>query len=302
MEKIININSVNEYNELFGLETSHPLVSMVDFSKSDTMLPAGPGFNYGVYTVYFKTARNCSLRYGRNHYDYQAGTLVFLAPGQVLSVEGEEGEQLKPTGYALLFHPDLLRGTALGQHMNEYKFFSYDVHEALHLSAIEKKIVYECFQKIDYEAQHAIDKHSKRLIVSNIELFLNYCIRFYDRQFITRSDEGGGIVEKFEGLLNEYLHSDKPPLEGIPSVSLFAAQLHLSPNYFGDLIKKETGKTAQEYIQLKLIDVAKEKIFNTEKTVNDVAYELGFKYPQHFIRFFKKQVGSTPKEYRGSLN
>lgn len=302
MKKMININTVDEYNELFGLETLHPLVGIVDFSKSDALLPAGQSINYGLYVVFFKTQRHCSLRYGRNQYDYQSGTLVFLAPGQVLSVEGDEGEKYKPTGYALLFHPDLLRGTALGQHINEYNFFSYEVHEALHLSEREKKIVYECFQKIEYEISHGIDKHSKKLVLSNIELFLNYCTRFYDRQFITRSDADTGTVEKFERLLNDYLHSDKPQLEGLPSVSLFANELHLSANYFGDLIKKETGKTAQEYIQAKLIDVAKERIFNPGKTISEVSYELGFKYPQHFIRFFKQQVGSTPKEYRSSQN
>ncbi|WP_440135497.1 helix-turn-helix domain-containing protein [Chitinophaga sancti] len=302
MKNVINISTVTEYNELFGLDTFHPLISVVDFSKSDTLLPAGQSINYSLYIVYFKTERRCSLRYGRNTYDYQAGTLVFLAPGQVLTVEGIGEDEVKPTGYALLFHPDLLRGSSLGHHMKDYNFFSYEVHEALHLSLQEKKIVFECFQKIDYELQHTIDKHSKKLIVSNIELFLNYCIRFYDRQFITRSDAGTGFVEKFERLLNEYLHSDKPQIEGIPSVALFAKELHLSPNYFGDLIKKETGKTAQEYIQTKLIDVAKEKIFNPEKAVNEVSYELGFKYPQHFIRFFKQHVGHTPNEYRNSLN
>ena len=302
MKNVININTVTEYNELFGLDTFHPLVSVVDFSKSDTLLPAGQAINYGLYIIYFKTERHCSLRYGRNNYDYQAGTLVFLAPGQVLSVAGEDIEEVKPTGYALLFHPDLLRGTSLSQHMKDYNFFSYEVHEALHLSPQEKKIVFECFQKIDYELQHGIDKHSKKLIVSNIELFLNYCVRFYDRQFITRSDAVIGVVEKFERLLNDYLHSHKPQLDGIPSVALFGSELHLSPNYFGDLIKKETGKTPHEYIQTKLIEVAKEKIFNPEKTVNEVSYELGFKYPQHFIRFFKQQVGATPKEFRSSLN
>lgn len=176
------------------------------------------------------------------------------------------------------------------------------MHEALHLSEEEKGIVFECFRKIEYEIRRSIDKHSKKLIVSNIELFLNYCTRFYDRQFITRDYVHSGVLEKFERLLRDYFASEKPLSDGIPTVQYFAGQLHLSANYFGDLIKKETGKSALEHIQAKLIDVAKEKILQYDKTVSEVAYELGFKYPNHFSRFFKKQVGYSPNEYRSSLN
>ncbi|OQP60051.1 transcriptional regulator [Niastella vici] len=298
MKKVINIHTVNQYNEMFGAETFHPLVSVIDFSKTYTLLPAGQAITYDLYIVFFKTEKPCSLRYGRSNYDYQAGTLVFIAPGQVLTVEDIDGKDYQPKGHALLFHADLLRGTSLARSMKDYNFFSYDVHEALHLSDQEREIVFECFRKIDYEIKHAIDKHSKKLIVSNLELFLNYCVRFYDRQFITRDHANAGIVEKFEGLLNEYFNSDKLQTDGVPSVAFFANDLHLSANYFGDLIKKETGKTALDHIQAKVIEVAKEKIFTPDKSINDVAYELGFKYPQHFIRFFKQQVGHTPKEYR----
>jgi AraC-like DNA-binding protein len=180
-------------------------------------------------------------------------------------------------------------------------FFSYQSNEALHLSERERKIVLELFFKIQYELSYAIDKHSKRLIVSNIELLLNYCVRFYDRQFITRDNVNKGVLEKFENLLNEYYQTDKSQTIGLPSVAWCASELNLSANYFGDLIKKETGKTAQEYIQSKVIDVAKEKIFDPSKSVSEVAYELGFKYPQHFTRLFKQKTGHTPNEYR-SLN
>jgi len=191
-----------------------------------------------------------------------------------------------------------LRGTSLGRHMHEYTFFSYHVNEALHLSEQERQTVIDCVHKIGLELQHAVDKHSKTLIVSNIELFLNYCIRFYDRQFITREHAHKGILERFEKLLNDYFTSDKPQTTGLPSVTYCAGELNLSSNYFGDLIKKETGRSAQEYIQSKLIDVAKEKIFDTSKSVSEVAYELGFKYPSHFTRLFKQRVGRTPNEYR----
>lgn len=208
----------------------------------------------------------------------------------------------KPQGYALLFHPDLIRGTSLGKHINNYTFFSYQTREALHLSEKERKIVLDCFAKIKYELEQGTDKHSKTLIASNIELFLNYCMRFYDRQFISRNDAHKDTLEKFEELLNEYFQSDKPLTIGLPAVSYCADQLHLSPNYFGDLVKKETGKTALEYIQLKVIDMAKEKILSNNRSVSEIAYELGFKYPQHFTRLFKQHVGYTPKEYRSPLN
>lgn len=176
--------------------------------------------------------------------------------------------------------------------------FGYQSNEALHLSKRERQIVLEFFSKIQYELSHAIDKHSKRLIVSNIELLLNYCVRFYDRQFITRDNVNKGILERFENLLNNYYQTDKAQTIGLPSVAWCASELNLSANYFVDLIKKETGKTAQEYIQSKVIDVAKEKIFDPNKSVSEVAYELGFKYPQHFTRLFKQKTGHTPNEYR----
>ncbi len=235
--------------------------------------------------------------YGRHTYDYQEGTLVFLAPGQVAGVSSN-GEIFQPKGHGLVFHPDLIHGTSLGRHIQDYTFFGYQSNEALHISERERKIVLDCFSKIEYELEHAIDTHSKRLIVSNIELFLSYCVRFYDRQFITRDDVHKGILERFEDLLNGYFQTDKPQSIGLPSVAYCGNELNLSPSYFGDLIKKETGKTAQEYIQSKLIDVAKEKIFDQSKSVSQIAYELGFKYPQHFTRLFKQKVGYTPNEYR----
>lgn len=198
----------------------------------------------------------------------------------------------------MLFHPDLIKGTTLGRHIQDYSFFSYDVNEALHISEQEREVVLECFKKIAFELQHGIDKHSRKLIVSNIELFFNYCVRNYDRQFITRDHANTGMIEKFDHLLHEYFSSDMPKEAGMPTVGYFASALHLSANYFGDLVKKESGKTAQEYIQAKLIAVAKEKIFDPAKTVGEVAKELGFKYPQHFTRLFKQQVGYTPNEYK----
>lgn len=298
MDSMRRFNTISEYNVFNNNETKHPLVSVVDLSKAD--LRQGSRMYFGFYIVFLKDVKCGDMVYGRNTYDYQEGTLVLLAPGQVAGINSN-GETYQPKGNALAFHPDLIHGTSLGKRIQEYTFFGYQSNEALHLSERERNIVLDCFSKIDYELERGVDKHSKHLIVANIELFLDYCTRFYDRQFITRDHVHQGILARFENLLNDYFGSDKPQTIGLPAVAWCAEQLNLSANYFGDLVKKETGKTAQEYIQTKLIDMAKEKIFDGSKTINQVAYELGFKYPQHFARLFKKRVGHTPQEYR-SLN
>ena len=295
MDEIVKVESVSQYNALMGHETLHPLVSVINFDKVKPILNFRK--HMGIYAILLKDVKCGDLIYGRHQYDYQEGTLVFIAPGQVIGVLGN-GEPVQPKGWALVFHPDLIHGTSLGRSINEYTFFSYESYEALHLSEQERKIVIDCLQKIDYELRHAIDKHSKTLIVTNIELLLNYCVRFYDRQFITRSKVNKDLLVRFENLLNEYLHSGQPQQSGLPTVKYCADQLHLSPNYFGDLIRKETGKTAQEHIQVKLMNLAKEKIFDTGKSVSEIAFELGFKHPQHFSRMFKNETGVTPTEYR----
>lgn len=295
MSDIVKLENVTQYNAMRGITTLHPLITIIDLSTARPM-PAKT-FNFGLYAVFLKELNCGELKYGRGHYDYQEGTLVFIAPGQVLGVQPGV-KTFAPKGWALLFHPDLIKGTSLGRHITDYSFFSYEVNEALHLSEKERQLVLDCFGKIQYELEQSIDRHSKKLIASNLELFFNYCTRFYDRQFITRENVHKGILEKFEELLNNYFTSGKPQEEGLPSVAYCAEALHLSANYFGDLIRKETGKTAQEYIQAKVIDVAKERIFDFDKSISEVAYELGFKYPQHFTRLFKQKVGVTPNEYK----
>ncbi|MCI9245160.1 MAG: helix-turn-helix transcriptional regulator [Alistipes sp.] len=295
MNKIEHFEHVFEYNDLLGVETLHPLVSVIDLSKSRRIRHMRHTF--GFYTLFLKEVRCGNLIYGRQYYDYQEGTIVAIAPGQVAGVE-DNGEEFQPKGWALVFHPDLIRGTSLGRNIRSYSFFSYEANEALHLSEQERAIVVDCLHKIRTETEHAVDKHTRRLITANIELLLDYCVRFYERQFLTRSQVNSDLLIRFETLLDAYFSSDRPQSEGLPSVKYFAEQLHLSANYFGDLIKKETGRTAQDHIQLKLIDVAKERIFDVRKSVGEIAYELGFKYPQHFTRLFKKLTGLTPKEYR----
>lgn len=299
MDEIIKMDNVSDYNDWLGLETFHPLISVINLSDVKKELQHFYRM-VGFYTVYLKDVKCGDMRYGRNYYDYQKGTLIFIGPGQISGIEND-GSYFQPSGYALLFHPDLIRGSALGRHINDYTFFNYEVREALHLSNKERVTIIDCLHKIDFECQQNIDKHSKTLIISYIELFLNYCARFYDRQFITRENVYKGNVEQFENLLNDYFRSNVAATNGLPTVAYFAEQLNFSPKYFGDIIKKETGKSAQEYIQTKVIDIAKERIFDIDKSISEVAYELGFAYPQHFTRLFKQKVGMTPNEYR-SLN
>ena len=295
MEEIARLDHVYQYNELMGIETLHPLVSVIDMSKCPRMRHSRR--LYGFYCIFLKDIKCGDLRYGRNYYDYQEGTLVFTAPGQVVGVE-DNGEVFQPKGWALLFHPDLIRGTSLGRNIGRYTFFSYESYEALHLSEQERHVVIDCLQNIAGELQHAIDKHSKQIIAANIEVLLNHCVRFYDRQFVTRENVNKDLLTRFEELLRDYFTSDKPQSLGLPSVAWCADRLHLSANYFGDLIKKETGKSAQEYIQLTTIDRAKELLIEGRKSVSEIAYELGFKYPHHLSRLFKKVVGYTPNEYK----
>lgn len=294
MDNIIRLDTVDDYNKLFGLETLHPLVAVVDLDDA-TKFPAHFTVNYGIYALFLKDTKCGDILYGKQVYDYQDGTIVSFAPGQVVKTEMIEGKRAKAKG--LLFHPDIIKGTSLGQEIKSYSFFSYSSSEALHLSEDERSIILDCLRNIKTELVHPVDKLSKRLIARNIQLLLDYCMRFYERQFITRAVANKGILSRFETLLDEYfgnIQQDK----GLPTVRYFADKVCLSSNYFGDLIKKETGKTAQEYIQNKIVDIAKEKILGTGKNVSQIAYELGFQYPQHFNRLFKKSVGCTPNEYR----
>ena len=296
MDKRVNLENVDQYNRLYGLETLHPLVSIVDLTKA-TRTVNHIQMTYGIYALFLKQTKSCDIKYGRKHYDYQEGTIVCFAPGQTAEVDMLEDE-IAPQVYGMIFHPDLIRGTALGKSIKRYTFFSYAVSEALHLSDQEKKILFDCLEKISLELEHPIDKHSKGLIAMNIELLLNYCMRFYERQFITRNDANKDALTQFEQLLDDYFQSELPMQDGLPTVKYFADKICLSPNYFGDMVKKETGRTPQEHIQEKVIELAKGEIAGTEKTVSQIAYTLGFQYPQHLCRVFKKRVGCTPNEYR----
>ncbi len=295
MSEILDMKTIRDYNEFLCLETLNPLVSLVDFSKVEVLPHRRKCF--GFYGIFLKEKIHGPLTYGRNKYDYEEGTLVFVAPGQVAGID-DDGATTHPQGYALLFHPDLIRGTAFARKMKEYTFFSYEVNEALHMSERERQTVFNCFGGIEEELTRPVDRHSRNIILSDIEVLLNHCLRFYDRQFATREAVNSDVLTRFESLLAGYFDSDLPGRIGLPSVAWCADQLHFSPNYFGDLVKKQTGKSAIEYIHLAIVNRVKDRLRETDKTVSEIAYETGFQYPHHLSRLFRKVTGCTPNEYR----
>jgi AraC-like DNA-binding protein len=298
MEDIYQIENISELNKLLNQgKPRHPLISVVDFSTVDFKNRGSAKFSLGFYSVMIKNLCPGALRYGRNYYDFQEGSLFFMAPNQVISIEDPDDTK-DVYGWGLFFHPDFIRGTSLNAKMKDYSFFSYSSYEALHLSDLEKAKLSDIVNDINQELDQNIDKHSKTLVVSTIELLLNYANRYYDRQFITRIETNKDIITDFEGLLGHYFESEVLQQQGFPSVKYFAEQLHLSPNYLSDLLKKETGKNGTEHIQYHVIELAKEKLLSTTVSASEIAYDLGFEYPQYFSKMFKKNTGLTPAEYR----
>jgi AraC-like DNA-binding protein len=270
----------------------------VDFGKVDEYLEEGTRISADFYSMMFKNYCTNHLKYGRQSLDFQDGSLICIAPKQVLEMDREIEKKNDMMGWGLFFHPDLLRGTSLGNKMSEYTFFSYETSEALHLSEKEKQNLFDCVQKIESELQENIDKHSQTLIVSNIELLLNYCARYYGRQFITRKNSNVNAVLQVEKWLKDYFLTEKIKVSGLPTVKYLADQVHLSPSYLSDLLKKETGMTAQDLIHYHLIEAAKNILLHTDHSVGEIAYSLGFEYPQYFSKLFKQKTGKTPVEYR----
>ncbi len=299
MSELFRIESITQVHDLVGFpKPKHPLVSVIRFT-GEAMKPdlREVRFVNDLYQVMLKDGFSGTLGYGRNSYDFHEGTLVFTSPGQVLSFDGDK-EHHAAEGWMLLFHPDLIRQSPLGSSIDQYTFFSYEVHEALHLSDDEKASVYDIVGKIEREYNQNIDQHSQKLIVSNIELLLNYCTRYYDRQFYTRSNLSKDAVSNFEKLLRDYYHSDQPLFSGVPTVQYCGEQLNMSPNYLSDLLKKETGRNAQEHIHGFLINKAKNKLLASQEPISQIAYDLGFEYPQHFSKIFRSKTGMSPTQYR----
>lgn len=298
MKPIIKLQNISDINSFVKCKTSHPLIAVVDFSKADEYIESGTRISADYYSIMFKNYCANKLRYGRQSYDFQEGSLICIAPKQVLIMDNEIEKKEDMMGWGLFFHPDLLRGTSLGNKMNDYTFFSYETSEALHLSDKEKMTLYDCVQKIETELQENIDLYSQSLIVTNIELLLNYCSRYYGRQFITRKNSNSGTISQVENLLINYFKSDKLKETGLPSVKYVADHVHLSAGYLSDLLKKETGMNTQDHIHYYLIEAAKNILLNSDTSVSEVAYSLGFEYPQYFSKLFKQKTGQTPIEYR----
>lgn len=294
----LNLNSIDAYNKLYGLTTGHPLVTVIDLKKATKRFDR-LRMNYGVYALYLKNGVGCSIKYGREYYDYQEGTVVCFSPGQTIDVDSSN-EPLAPDVVGLMFHPDLIYGTPLAEKIAGFGYFSYSQREALHLSDKEKKIFMDCLEKIRDEIEYPIDSHSTDLISANIQVLLEYLSRFYDRQFITRHNVNSSVVATFEKQLTE-IYSGGKTLDEVPKVSYFAEKANLTPGYFGDLIKRETGSTPQEIITLKLIAEAKRRLAANDNDISVIAYDLGFQYPQHFTRLFKRITGKSPSVFRNEL-
>lgn len=293
MKEVI-FDTVQQFNDHYGLETLHPLVSVARVNGGRKVQEAT--YRYGLYALFLKETKGCKLSYGRTEYDFDEMTVTSFAPGQKVHVEPNPGVTT-PKWTALVFHPDLLNRTQLGRDISRYEFFDYTSSEALHLSTGEIEIFRDVLSMIQQELRHNIDKHTRELIVSNIELLLNYCLRFYDRQFITREEINHTVVRKFARLLDEYI-AGKAEREGLPSVTYFAQECCYSPSYFGELIKTETGRTAKDFINDRLLRAAQQLLADETLSITMVSQRLGFEYPQHFVRFFKTRTGKTPSEYR----
>lgn len=295
---VIRLDSIDSYNRLYGLTTEHPLVTVIDL-KAATRVVNHVDMDYGVYALFLKNGTNCTIKYGRQPYDYSEGTVVCFAPGEIISVDTDVDETA-PDVTGLMFHPDLLYGTSLADKISSYTFFDYSQREAVHLSANERSLFIECLTHIADELSRPVDKHTAQIISAHIQLLLDYMTRFYERQFITRNKINSDILGKFENALRDY-YDNRYENEGIPTVAYFADIVNLTPGYFGDLIKRTTGKTPQEIIALRIIDRAKQRLTQSSDDVSIIAYELGFQHPQHFTRMFRRLTGTTPTKFRKAL-
>lgn len=293
MSKILKVKSVSDYGRYLGHTERHPLVSVIDYAE---VSPVPHSLNnYSIYGIFFHDEAAVDLSYGCGKYDYKKGTVICVAPGQIGGKE-DNGERVDLTGWALLFHPDLLHGTHLEKRIKDFSFFDYRVNEALHMTDEEHDTFVSLMRQIRDELQKRHDEVQNAIVVGYIELVLNFCQRFYNRQFITRKLDNSDILVKFDSLLRDYFEEKIQLTLGIPSVQYCADKLYMSSNYFGDLIKKTTGDTASNYIRRYVIQRAKNELA-AGKSIAQAADELGFEYPQHLSRMFKKQTGITPSEY-----
>lgn len=290
----VKIDTIQRLNEYYGFEHLNPMITVGHY-KGDPE-PGATTYDFGVYAIYVKETKGCELNYGLTRYDFDEMTVTAFAPGQKVTSVVEEGKE-QPRWTVLAFHPDFLARTQLGRKMSSYRYFSYSSNEALHMSKDEVELLCTVLSLIEKEMKHSIDRHTRSIIISHIEVFLDYCLRFYERQFYTREIINSSVVEKFNALLDEYLANDIQE-QGLPTVAYFADRLNLSPGYFGELVKTSTGTMAKDMIADRLVGAARELLNDLTLSVTQIGDRLGFEYPQHFVRFFKRRTGRTPKEYR----
>lgn len=301
MNEILHLKTISDLFRFLNLgHAQHPLVAIVDFSKAMEYANMEISIRTDFYSIMFKNYCRNHIRYGRKTFDFQDGSLVCIAPNRVITIDNDVEERDDMMGWGVFFHPDLIRGSTLGSKMKDYSFFSYEMSEALHLSEKEKHLLHDCVLKIQGELTQNIDSYSQVLITSNIELLLNYCSRYYGRQFITRKNSNLDFVSKVERILRDYFESEEKKNEGVPSVKYLASKANLSPSYLSDLLKRETGLNAQDHIHHFVIEQAKNTLLQTNQSVSEIAYSLGFEYPQYFSRLFKQKTGKTPLEYRSN--
>jgi AraC family transcriptional activator of pobA len=294
-------NSISELHRALGLpKPLHPLISLVDYSniKADTTeLEKGILFNF--YKISYKKNYTGKVRYGQSYYDFDEGGLSFVSPNQVISVSDDEGDY---GGYTLLVHPDFIRTFPLGKKIKDYGFFSYTVAEALFLSEKEKEIIIGLFKNIEAELESAIDLFSQEVVVSQLELLLSYSKRFYNRQFITRKSASNDLLAKAEEVMDNYFQVELALLKGLPSVQEIADELNVSTHYLSDMLRSLTGQNTQQHIHKRLIDKAKELLSTTNRSVAEIAYQLGFEHPQSFNKLFKSKTKVSPMEFRQSFS
>jgi AraC-like DNA-binding protein len=298
MSDFFHLKSIAELHRLFGLEKPlHPLITIIkewpeiDFDFGNTKMTSD------LYVIGLKGNVRGTFKYGRNSYDFEEGTLVFMAPNQVATFDDADAE-LDRNGWNIFFHPDLIRKSTLGNTIKDFSFFDYGLNEALHVSDKEKKMLADFVERIEIELQQNIDKHSQELIIMNLESILKYCLRYYDRQFYTRSNLNKDLVDRFNKFLEGYFSSDELQKSGLPTIGVCGEALNLSGSYLSDLLRLETGRSAKDHIHDFIIDKAKTLLLSSNSTVSEVAFDLGFEYSQHFSKLFKSKTGINPSDYR----
>ncbi len=298
----LRIKTISEFHQFRNLpKPEHPLVSVYNFEDLKYLNEDEPkSLMLDFYSIALKRNSNAKMKYGQQEYDFNEGVLMFISPGQVFSIEGNA--ELQHTGWSLLIHPDFLWNTPLAKKIKQYEYFGYAVHEALHLSEKEEKMLIGIIKNIRQEYQSNIDKFSQDVIIAQIELFLTYAERFYNRQFITRKISNHQILERLEKLLEDYFTDDSLVKKGLPTVHYIAENLNVSPNYLSGLLKLHTGQSTQQHIHNKLIEKAKEKLSTTDLSISEIAFELGFEHQQSFSKLFKTKTNVSPLEFRQSFN